>query len=491
MLHRFSTQAFLDPGRSRHYAGTDMRRLATLAAAAWALALAWPAVAQESSPHYRVFLSDGTALVSFGEWARVDNLVVFSMPLSPTSETPDLHLVSLPLDRVDLARTERYANEVRAARYAATHGEGDFARLSQDVATALNQVALLSDPGERLKTAERARQALREWPGAHYGYRAAEVQEIIGVLDGVIAGLQASAGKGQGQGRFDLSLSTSTEPPREPLLAPPNQAEVVQHLMTAATLVSSPVEKVSLLQSVLAMLDRAVDLLPANLASTIRSTALGGIADEQRVDGLYGQLRAATLSEASRLVERADIRSLEGLRERLRAEDQKLGSQRPEEFAAIVATLDAHLDSAHRLRLAHDQWLLRVESLRRYQRASQTYVQALSRSRDSLDDIRLLAGPAPQTLRLLAQRLSQAGRRFALVKVPAEIAAIHAVFQSAYALAESAVQLRLDAVSHADVALAKQASAAAAGAIMMLARGRADLDAAMRPPLTARAASQP
>ena len=153
--------------------------------------------------------------------------------------------------------------------------------------------------------------------------------------------------------------------------------------------------------------------------------------------------------------------------------------------------MDAHLDSAHRLRLAHDQWLLRVESLRRYQRASQTYVQALSRSRDSLDDIRLLAGPAPQTLRLLAQRLSQAGRRFALVKVPAEISAIHSVFQSAYALAESAVQLRLDAVSHADVALAKQASAAAAGAIMMLARGRADLDAAMRPPLTARAASQP
>jgi hypothetical protein len=118
-------------------------------------------------------------------------------------------------------------------------------------------------------------------------------------------------------------------------------------------------------------------------------------------------------------------------------------------------------------------------------------VQTLSRSRDSLDDIRLLAGPTPQRLRLLGQRLSQAGRRFALVKVPAEILAIHSVFQSAYALAESAVQLRLDAVTHADVGLARQASAAASGAIMMLARGRADLDAAMRPPLTARTASQP
>ena len=118
-------------------------------------------------------------------------------------------------------------------------------------------------------------------------------------------------------------------------------------------------------------------------------------------------------------------------------------------------------------------------------------MQTLSTSRESLDDIRLLAGPTPQRLRILAQRLSAAGRRFALVKVPAEIAAIHAVFQSAYALAESAVQLRLDAVTHADVGLARQASAAASGAIMMLARGRADLDAAMRPPLSVRAASRP
>ena len=466
-------------------------RLATLAAAL-ALTLTWPGYAQEPPrPQYRVFLTDGTALVSFGEWARVDNLVVFSMPLAPASESPDLHLVSLPIERVDLARSERYAGEVRAARYAATQGEADFARLSQDVATALNQVALLRDPAERLKTAERARQALREWPGAHHGYRAAEVQEIIGVLDGVIAGLRASSGQGQGQGRFDLSLSTSTEPPREPLLPQADQSEVVQHLMTASTLVTSPTDRVSLLQSVLSILDRAVDLLPESLASSIRSKALGGIAEERNVDELYGVLRTATLSEASRLAERADVRSLESLREHLRAEDQKLGGRRPDELAGIVATLDAHLDAAHRLRLAHDQWLLRVDSLRRYQRASDTYVQTLSRSRDSLDDIRLLAGPTPQRLRLLGQRLSQAGRRFALVKVPAEILAIHSVFQSAYALAESAVQLRLDAVTHADVGLARQASAAASGAIMMLARGRADLDAAMRPPLTARAASQP
>jgi hypothetical protein len=466
-------------------------RLTTFAAALVLAVVASVSAQGPPPPHFRVFLTDGSAVVSFGEWARVDNFVVFSMPLTASGEAADLHLVSLPVERVDLARSERYADQVRAARYAATQGEADFARLSQDVANALNQVALLAEPAERLKAAERARQALRDWPGAHYGYRAAEVREIIGVLDGVIAGLRASSGQVDSQARFDLSLSTSTEPPPEALLASPDQAEVVQHLMTASALVTSPAEKVSLLQSVLAVLDRAVDMLPASFASTIRSKALGSLAEEKKVDEQYGLLRTSTLSEASRLADRADVRSLEALRDRARAEDQKLGGRRPDDFTAILATLDAHLDAAHRLRLAHDQWLLRVDSLRRYERASSTYVQTLSTSRESLEDIRLLAGPTPQRLRVLAQRLSRAGRQFALVKVPAEIAAIHAVFQSAYALAESAVQLRLDAVAHADVGLARQASAAASGAIMMLARGRADLDAALRPPLTARASSQP
>ena len=87
LLHSFSTTrsapvlsgCSLDRIGLRHYAGTDMR---WAIAAALALVLAWPAQAQEAARlQYRVFLADGTALVSFGEWARVDDLVVFSMPL--------------------------------------------------------------------------------------------------------------------------------------------------------------------------------------------------------------------------------------------------------------------------------------------------------------------------------------------------------------------------------------------------------------------------
>lgn len=453
------------------------------------LAAATIAQAQSAAPLlYRVFLADGTALSSFGEWARVDNRLVFSMPLVAGADGGDLHLVSLPIQRVDLARTERYAEAVRAAQYTATRGEADFAQLSSSVAQTLNQVALIADPRQRLATAERARRALADWPGAHYGYRAAEVREIIGVLDEVISGLRASAG----QDAFELSLSTNTmEPPAEPLLPPPDQAEIVQSLMAVSEFVESPAEKVSLLQSVVALIDRAVGFLPESIASAIRARAIGEITEEERIDGLYSELRTAALDEAVRHAQLADVRALEELRVRVRDQDTKLGTRRPGHMSGLLATLEAHLDSARRLRLAQDQWLLGERKMRAYRRAAIPYIEALIGIRRSLDDIKLQAGPAPQKLRPLGQQLDRNARRLALIEPPPQLAAIHAVFRSAYTLAKSAVQLRRDAVEAASIELARQASAAASGALMLLERARADLRAAAVPPIPLRSSRRP
>jgi hypothetical protein len=457
-------------------------------AAVLMLATVTGAGAQSTAPLlYRVFLVDGTTLASFGEWARVDDRLVFSIPLTPSAPLSDLHLVSVPIQQIDVARTERYAASVRAASYASTRGEADFAQLSSDVAHTLNQVALIADPAERLALAERARNALVDWPSAHHGYRTAEVREIVGVLDGVIAGLRTAVG----QSGFDLSLAARTaDAPPEPLLESPDQREIVQQLMTASAVVSSPAERVSLLRSVVALIDRAVDLLPQSYAATVRASALGRISEEHRVDSSYARLRSSTLADALRFGQRADVRALERLREHVREQDAKLGARRPEDVAAVLATVDAHLDSAHRLRLAHDQWLLRVDRARAYQRAALPFVRSLIQSEEDLDDIRTLAGPPPQRLRSLAQRLLRGARRLALVQPPSDLDAIHAVFRSAFALAENAVRLRLDAAGAADVELARQASSAASGALMLMARAQADLDAALRSPI-ARPTTQP
>jgi hypothetical protein len=449
------------------------------------------AEAQAPTQLYRVFLRDGTALASFGEWTRVDDRVVFSMPLAPGAGPSDLHLVSLPVSRVDLPKSEDYADAVRAANYAATRGESDFAHLSSTVAYTLNQVALIKDPKQRLAAAEQARRELADWPANHFGYRASEVREIIGVLDEVISGLRAAAGTGSKNG-FELALSATTEaPPPTPLMAAPSHEEVVNNLMTAAKAVESPVEKVSLLQSVVALIDRAVGYLPESVAAALRSTAVGEIAEEQRIESLYTNLRTTALANAAQYVEHADVRGLERLRQSVREQDTKLGSKRPEHIAGVLATLDSHLDAARRLRLAHDQWVLAEGRMRSYRRSASPFIEALVKARTSLDDIKLLAGPAPQKLAPLARQFERNARRLALLEPPTPLLAVHAAFRSAYTLAANAVQLRRDAVEVADVDLARQASAAAAGALMLLERARADLEAALESPLGSRAVPQP
>ena len=79
---------------------------------------------------FRVFLKDGTSLLSYGELARVDNRVVFSMPTAASVANPSLHLVNITADHVDWERTNRYAESVRATHYLATMADSHYAMLA-------------------------------------------------------------------------------------------------------------------------------------------------------------------------------------------------------------------------------------------------------------------------------------------------------------------------------------------------------------------------
>lgn len=450
-----------------------------VALAAWAASTA-PAAAQgsASTPLYRIFLADGTSLASYGEWARLDDRIVFSMPLSASS-APDLHLVSIPAAGVDWPKTDSYAATVRATHYAATRAEADFGRLSATVAQTLNEVALEKDPKRRLAIAERARRSLADWPGSHFGYRADEVRDIVGMLDEVIAELRASAGLS----RFDLALSASAPaPPAETLLTPPTRTDVVDQLMTAAKLTETPAERVSLLRMVLTLLDKAVGAVPERWAALMRRTALARIAEEERIDGEAAKTRTTTLDSAGRLAERADVRGLERLRSRLMRQNAELRSRRPGEMAALLATVDAQLEAAARLRLAQDQWRLRVAGYQSYERAMGVPMKTLDHASPSLEDIRAMAGPTPQTLRRLAARLTSEAPRVERLAPPSELQSVHALFRSAWELATSAVRLRLEAVADNSLEQARHASAAAAGALMLLNRARTELDRALTAP---------
>src|SRR5580765_7772192 len=171
-------------------------RTRTLAVVVLAAAMAIPLSASADEPTLlRVFLTDGTSLVSYGEPARVSERVVFLMPTT-AAPNPPLHLVNLPIGRVDWDRTSRYAATARASHYIATQAESDYAALSNDVAATLSEIALTAAPSQRLAIVQRARQTLAEWPQSHYNYRAAEVRQMLGMLDDAIADLEAARSPG-------------------------------------------------------------------------------------------------------------------------------------------------------------------------------------------------------------------------------------------------------------------------------------------------------
>jgi hypothetical protein len=239
---------------------------------------------------------------------------------------------------------------------------------------------------------------------------------------------------------------------------------------------------VSLLQTLLGVLDRAAALLPESWAAALRRDAASTIADEQRIDAAYATLRLATLASAPGLAAKADVRGLERLRTDVFEKDRTLGNKRPADTAALVAAVDAQIEGARRLRLAQDQFRLREGTFKTYNKAVRPVLEALKRAASGLHDIRAQAGPSPRALDGLHARLRKADQKLATVVPPDALQPVHAVMRSACELAVSAVMLRLDAVTKSDLERAARASAAAAGALMMSERARTDLQAALRPP---------
>ena len=207
------------------------RRVARLVVLALVLSLAPVEARADEAVLYRIFLTDGSALASYGEFARVADKVVFSMPLGGTSAEPRLELVTVPAAKVDWPATERYADAARASHYASTRGETDYARLTAEVAAALNTIAAANDDRSRLQIAENTRRHVADWARASYGYRTFDISQISGMLDELVSELRVA----NGQPRFELNLvATVGPPPAVPLLRTPTFRESVQQALSAA-----------------------------------------------------------------------------------------------------------------------------------------------------------------------------------------------------------------------------------------------------------------
>jgi len=466
--------------RAKKVAGTFRRNRPTfLLQVAVVLALTGCPAASDAadSIFYRLFLRDGTSIVSYGEFARVADRVVLSIPVGDPAATPNLQLISIPDASVDWDRTDRYSDAVRAKRYGETRGENDFAMLSARVTEALNQIALTSDPVRRLAMAVEARGNLARWPSQNFGYRAADVGQLVGMLDEVISELRVAAG----QMSFDVSLvaNVTIDKPEE-LLPAPGFRETMEQAFAAAAATPEAAERISLLDAVASALREPART--GGWAAALRLRASADLATEARINKSYSDLSTWALASAGTRAARGDVTGVQGLVQSVLRADDRLGRRRPQETTALLQALDLRIDEARRTRLAHDAWVVRLDSFKSYRSAIASALAELRASAGMLESIRQLAGPEPRLLPRLEQRFVMARQQLAAITPPVELQAVHALYTSALQMAKRAVSARRTAVSSGDMSLAWEASSAAAGAVLLFQNAGEELDRLTTPP---------
>jgi hypothetical protein len=284
--------------------------------------------------------------------------------------------------------------------------------------------------------------------------------------------------------RFDLSLSQNAplpEPPPPPL-PPPSDAELAEQFVAAASIAESPAERISLLQTVMRLIDRALGVLPAEWASRMRATVGGDLERERKIEKSYAELRTRTLDEAARLALKGRSSDLEKLRAKVKAEDQKLGSHRPGEISALLMTIEIEAASAVAYREAKREFDRRAPAFRSYRRSTNGAFKVFKDATVALEQVKSMSGPPVRSIAPLTKRLEKANKSFRKVKAPMELSHNHAVIASAWELADNAFRLRAQAVSANSVDMAQRASSAAAGALMLYQQARAGQLSAMEPP---------
>jgi hypothetical protein len=449
----------------------DMRRLACVFLFGLFALLARNADAATTPTLFHIFLVDGTDITSYGEYARVGDDVVFSIAAGGANEDPRLQLVTLPARNVDWVRTDRSNEAVRAAHYAATRGDEDFVQLTNEVARVLNEIAVASDRSRALALAQRAHDVLVQWPKDHHHYRDAEVREIQTIVDNAIANL-----RGQPATSFDLALVASgADLFREPPPSLPTGKGQLTQLLRVADMTPRAADRVTLLHSALGVLEENAASYSSKEASVLRDNITGRIEREVEVDRRYGRMSQRLLNEASRAAGSARISDVERVLAKLAKEDRKLGGERPETVEALRASLDAQLDSARRLRLMRDQWIVRQSVYREYQDRVGNQIAQLVKVQAQLESIRRLDGPSPRRVLSLKNRLAGGADRLERLQVPPEMKAAHDLLVGSWRFAENAAAGRFEAVTTGNVTTAWMASSAAAGSMMLLSRAQDEI----------------
>jgi hypothetical protein len=420
------------------------------------------------TPHlrstYRVFLKNGDALPSYGEAAVVDDRIVFNLSIGGLESRLTLQLISLPLPLVDLERTSRYAEAMRAAFYAATRGQTEYDAMTTALSHDLEALAALPDRKRQLGMAEELRERLLDWPRAHFFYRADDVEKLAGLVSDVINELKTAVG--EKAFAFELSAGPPV-PERESLLPLPRRREALELSLSASAAADIGEDRVAILRA-------ASELAPADdpkLAAAVKRR----LDEELRAGAAYATLASDLRKRARASVDRGDAPSIDRLEKELLARDQQLGFRRPQ----VVQSLVSELGNARTAALERRETLARYAAVRGrlidYEMAVRPAFSALDGLRPVLEHVRDARPLAFERIVAAHNRLERVRGQIESVQPPDETGGIHATLVSALRMAIEACLKRREAAATTAMPTMRAASSAAAGALLLADRARTDL----------------
>jgi len=422
---------------------------------------------------FRVYLKSGQALPAYGESALVGDRVVFTLLLGAAPTATSLQLMSLPAANVDLDRTRRYANTIRAKHYAATRGELDYAAMSQEVQRTLGQLPAVQDPKKRLEMALEAKKRLMTWAEGTYGYRAADVRVLTNLFDEVINELRAAAGEKQFS--LDLRVGQSDFEP-EPLLRPPTLRECIELALAAAMATDTADDRLSVLNAVIA----AAGDDPA--VADLRARVTRELGDESRTTAAYESLVNEVRTQADAARRKGDAAGIEAAIATLGARDLELGGRKPPTVTALATELNAMLEATRTYRAKVDRYLLMRGSLLAYERRVRPTMSGFDGLLPVLASLRDTRYTSYERLERASAKLATLQASLAGVEPPEDLVDVHASLASAMQMADHAVARRKRGISTANTSYDTEASTAAAGALMLAQLAREQLVVRLYPP---------
>jgi len=420
------------------------------------------AQAPRPGPTYRVFLRNGQALPSYGEAATVGDRLVFNLSIGSADGSPVLQLISLPLPQVDLERTIRYAEAMRAALYAATRGETDYAALTEAIRGDLQKLPGLERPLQ-LGVAEQIRQRLVSWPANHFHYRTRDVENLQQLLHDVIRELR----KADGEAAFSLELIAGPpEPVREALLPAPGLQESIELAMAAATAADLGEDRLAVLRAASAV---------SGDTPALRETVSRRLELEVRAGTLYNALAASIRTRAQAAETRGDVGAIDRLEAELFQRDRQLGFRRPADVQRIVEEMAVSRVAARRTQEMFDRYAAVRGRLLDYERQVRPALSALDGLRSVLEYFRDMRHVSFERVLATHDRLVALLQQVNGITPPEDFAGLHATLTSALSMAREASDRRRQAAATNAMRTFSEASAAAAGALLLAERTRADL----------------